>query len=78
MLFVALQHHELRMALVFERLQIGMNLERAEVAPERLVLVAGNFLIAKEQHLMLNECSSHLVKGSIAEFSKMNSTNLGA
>jgi hypothetical protein len=66
------------MALVFERLQVGMNLERAEVAPERLVLVAGNFLIAKEQHLMLNECGPHLIKGSIAEFSKMESTNLGA
>jgi hypothetical protein len=63
------------MALVFERLQVGMNLERAEVAPERLVLVAGNFLIAKEQHLMLNECGPHLVKGAIAKFSKMNSAN---
>jgi hypothetical protein len=55
-----------------------MNLERAEEPAERLVLVAGNFLIAKEKHLMLNECDTHLVKGAIAKFSKMNSTNLGA
>ena len=60
MLFVALQHDELRMALLLERLQVGMNLERAEVTPERLVLVAGNFLIAKEQHLMLDERFTHL------------------
>jgi hypothetical protein len=66
------------MALVFEWLQIRMNLERAEVAAERLVLVASNFLIAKEQHLMLNERGSHLVERALAEFSKMNATNFCA
>ena len=55
-----------------------MNLERAEVAAERLVLVAGNFLIAKEQHLMLDERGPHLVERALAEFSKMNPANLSA
>jgi hypothetical protein len=69
MLFVALQHDELGMPFVFERLKEGMNLERAEAAPERLVLVARNLLIAKEQHLMLDESGSHLVERFITELS---------
>ena len=55
-----------------------MNLERAEAASERLMLIARDFLVAKEQHLMLNECGAHFVERVLAEISKVNSGNFCA
>ena len=66
------------MPLVFERLQVGMNLQRTEPARESLTLIARDFLIAKEQHLVLNECCPHLVERVVADLSQVNSCDLGA
>src|SRR5208282_406096 len=45
---------------------------------EVLMLVASDFLIAKEQHLMLNECRPHLVERLVANLSQVNPRDLGA
>src|SRR5208283_55952 len=66
------------MPLVFERLQVGMNLQRAEAAREVLMLVARDFLIAKEQHRMLDERRSQFFKDLVADLSQVNSCDLGA
>jgi hypothetical protein len=42
------------------------------------MLIARDFLIAKEQHLMLNECCPHLVERIVADLSQVNSSHLGA
>jgi hypothetical protein len=57
------------MTLVFERLQDRMNLQRAEPTPEILVFVARYLLVAKEQHLMLEERRPQLVESRVVEAS---------
>ena len=78
MLRIALQHHELRMTLVFERLQERMNLQRSEPTPEILVLLARDLLAAKEQHLMLEERRTQLAESRVLEAPKMHAVDFGA
>jgi hypothetical protein len=75
---IALQYHELRMTLVFERLQERMNLQRAEPTPENLVLFARDLLVAKEQHLMLEKRRPHLVERRIVEAPQMHALDFCA
>src|SRR5271155_1364145 len=55
-----------------------MNLQRAEAARERLVLIARNLLITEEQHLVLDECGADFVEGLIAELAEMNAADFSA
>src|SRR5262245_51370910 len=75
-LLVARQHDEFRMPEILQRLQKRMNLERTETTPEVLVLLAGDLLVAEEQHLMLEKRRAHLRELILIQAAKMISLNL--
>src|SRR5258707_14907335 len=46
----------------------GMQVQLAEAAAERLVLVVGELLVAKEDHQVRHQCVVNFLKGLVAEW----------
>src|SRR5271166_1242781 len=74
---IGMHRQDLRMP--FRAWCIRMNMQFAKQAPKSLVLIEGQLLIAKEQHLMRHQRVVHLLELLVAQlFAQVDAANLRA